>query len=113
MTWVSHIKKGNTIFNSNQSESWNSKFLTLCGAKKLTFPQVFQVFRMAQLAHLYEMARAIMGLGEYTVKPRFATDSSIEKGKKLMETVGQIRMDDIKTEVKRLAEAEHRQQGLP
>ena len=113
MTWVSHIKKGNTIFNSNQSESWNSKFLKLCGAKKLTFPQVFQVFRMAQFAHLYKVDRAFIGLGEYTVKPRFASDSGIKKGKKLMEKVGQIRMDDVKTEVKRPAEAEHRQQGLP
>ena len=30
-----------------------------------------------------------------------------------MEMVGQIRMDDLKKEVKRLADAEHRQQGLP
>ena len=52
MTRVSQIRKGNTIFNSNQSKSLNSKFLKLCGAKKLTFPEVYQVFRMAQSAHL-------------------------------------------------------------
>ena len=55
------IGKGKAIFNSNQSESWNAKLLKRCGAKKLTFPELFKVFRMAQSAHLAEVARCRIG----------------------------------------------------
>ena len=68
---------------------------------------------MAEYAHLYEVSRALMGMGEYAIKPQFVNDSDKEKGKKLMETAGQLRLEDVKKKVKRLADAEQRQHGPP
>jgi hypothetical protein len=107
------IGKGKAILNSNQSESWNSKLLRRCGAKKLTFPEIFKVFRMAQMAHLAEVARSFIGLGEYRVKQQFCTAEDKTKGTKLMEAVGKIKMDEVKKEMQRLNAERLRIAGPP
>ena len=107
------LGKGKAIFSSNQSESWNSKLLSRCGAQKLTFPEIFKVFRMAQMAHLAEVARSFMGLGEYTVKQQFSSSEDKSKGTKLMETVGKVKMDEVKKEMKKLNAERLRMAGPP
>ena len=64
------------------------------------------------MAHLAEVARSFMGLGEYRVKQQFSTAEDKAKGTKLMETIGNIKMDEVKKEMQKLAK-ERLQMGGP
>lgn len=43
-----------------------------------------------------------MGLGEYRVKQQFSSSEDKSKGTKLMETVGKVKIDEVKKEISKL-----------